>query len=262
MRLGFSPTTAFLLDTGAAYRLAAELELAFVELSADLHEIMPMLQDPKSVRELRRATGVGATVHLAFVDLNVASIVPAARRSAIERTQRGLEFAHAVEAHCAVLHTGLHYLRHPQVEPLVATALEETLGTVAGSSVPIALENLVLTEDDYLRDADALRAVTRRHGLRNTFDFGHAHVEGRRTGSNAIDAYLETLGDDIVHLHVHNNGGERDDHRPTPDGEIDYGPYCDFLRGFDGTICLEVAGGEAGVRASVEHLRALTAEAS
>jgi sugar phosphate isomerase/epimerase len=257
MRLGFSPTTAVMFDLGAAYRLAASLELAFIELSADLYEIMPSLQAPKAVRELQSATGVGATVHLAFVDLNVASMVPAARTTAVERTLRGLDFAHEVGAHCGVLHTGLHYLRHPQVDPLVAAALDATLSAVSGSSVPIVLENLVLTEDDYLRDAAALRDVTRRHAMRNCFDFGHAHVEGTRRGAPVIDHYLETLGDDVLHLHVHNNGGQRDDHRPTSDGEIDYAPYASYLRDFTGTVCLEVTGGEAGIRSSVEHLRGL-----
>jgi sugar phosphate isomerase/epimerase len=257
MRLGFAPSTAFMLDTSAAFRLAADLGLEFVELSADLHEVMPRLQDPSLVRELQRATGVGATVHLSFVDLNIASVVPAARRTSVERTVRGLEFAHAVDAACAVLHSGLQYLRHPVVDPFVAAAVEASLGEVAGSDVPIALENLVLTDDDYVRGPEALRDLTRRHRLANCLDFGHAHVEGTRVGRDRLSEYQSVLGADVIHLHLHNNDGSGDHHRATPDGAIDYAAQCAYLAAFTGTACLEIAGGDAAVRASVTHLRRL-----
>src|SRR5690625_2260767 len=91
MKLGFSPVTAAILDLDEAFELADELELDFIELSHDLHEVMPALQEPGKVQQLSRATGIGTTVHLSFVDLNLASVVPVARETAVERTRRGLE---------------------------------------------------------------------------------------------------------------------------------------------------------------------------
>lgn len=259
MRLGFSPLTAAMLDTAAAFRLADELGLAFLELSHDLHEIVPALQDPAQVAELTRATGIGTTVHLSYVDLNLASLVPAARRQAIDRSLRGLEFADAIGASCAVLHTGKHYLDHPQAEALVAEALDEALAELAGATVPVALENLAVANDDYVRGPEALQRLTERHGLVNCFDFGHAHIEGQRDGHPLVDDYLQVLGERVVHLHVHNNHGAADEHLETPTGTIDYGRYRDLLAGFEGTVCLEILTGEEGVRTSVAHLRALVA---
>lgn len=264
MNLGFSPMTAMLLDTEAAFRLAHELELGFLELDFDLHEVMPSLQDPKRVRELTRATGVGTTLHLSFVDLNLASLIPAARQSAVERTLRGLAYAEEVGATCAVLHTGQHFLRHPQVDPLVWAGLEASLRAVAGSAVTVTLENLVLSELDVLRTPEELRDLTRRHGLRNCLDFGHAHVQATRDGWPALGAYLDVLGADVVHLHLHNNHGDSDEHLGTDEGTLDYAPHRAYLAGFAGTICLEIgtgaAGGAvAGIRASVAHLRRLVA---
>jgi sugar phosphate isomerase/epimerase len=257
MRLGFSPVTAAMLDTAAAFRLADELGLAFVELSHDLHEIAPVLQDPAQVAELSRATGIGTTVHLSYVDLNLASLIPAARRLSIDRSLRGLEFADAVGASCAVLHTGRTYLDHPQANALVADALDDALEQLADSSVPLALENLAVDGGDYVRGPEQLRSLTERHGLVNCLDFGHAHVEGQRDGRPLIDEYLQALGDRVVHLHVHNNHGAADEHLPTPTGTIDYGRYRHLLTGFEGTVCLEILTGEEGVRTSVEHLRGL-----
>ncbi len=258
MRLGFSPMTAHMLDTEAAFRLAAELELDFVELSFDLHEVLPTLQDPKLIRDLTRATGVGTTVHLSYVDLNLASLMPVARRASVERTLAGLAYADQVGAVCGVLHSGMHYLRHPQADALAAAALDDSLSQVAGSSVPIAMENLVLGEDDFLRTPEQLRDLTDRHGLRNCLDTGHAHVQGTREGFAAVDAYLETLGERIVHLHVHGNHGVHDEHLPTDQGTLDYAPYAAYLAKFPGTICLEIGTtGAEGVRASAAHFRRL-----
>jgi sugar phosphate isomerase/epimerase len=256
MRLGFSPATALLLDLEGAFRLAGELALNFIELSADLYEIAPQFQEPARIKALSSATGIGTTVHLSYVDLNIASLIPAARQTAVERTLRGLEFAHQVEASCGVLHSGRHYLRHPLANQLVAEALRASLGALQGSSVPIALENLVLDETDFLQSPAELDSLTREFGLSNCLDFGHAHVEGTACGQARLDDYLTLLNDNIIHLHLHNNHGQRDEHLATPDGTIDYANYREFLSAFGGTICLEISS-EAGVAKSVAHLRAV-----
>ncbi|WMT58651.1 sugar phosphate isomerase/epimerase family protein [Truepera radiovictrix] len=248
--------TAGMLELEAAFRLAESLALDFVELSADLHELAPALQEPARVRELRRHSGVGVTVHLSYVDLNLASLIPAARQTAVERTLRGLEFAHQVEAGCGVLHTGRHYLRHPLADQLVAEALSESLAALKGASVPVALENLVLDEDDYLRTPEELAQLTRQFDLANCLDFGHAHIESNAAGEARLERYLELLDDTLMHLHLHNNHGQRDEHLPTPEGSIDYRCYREFLATFNGTICLEISS-EAGVGRSVAHLRAV-----
>jgi sugar phosphate isomerase/epimerase len=262
MRLGFSPLTAMMLDTEAGFRLAAELRLSFVELTFDLHEVMPALQDPRRMRELSAATGVGTTLHMSFVDLNLASLIPAARRSAVERSERGLAYAAEVGAERAVLHTGQHYLRHPRVDPLVATALDASLGALAGSGVEVVLENLVLSDLDVLRTPEELRDLTDRHGMRNCLDFGHAHVQGTRDGWPALEGYLDALGDRVTHLHLHGNHGAADEHLATDEGTLDYAPYARYLRDFAGTICLEIgpeAAAADGVRGSGRHLRELVA---
>jgi len=257
MRLGFSPTTAMMLDLDASFALADELGLAFVELSADVFEIAPFLQQVDHVRELTRSTGVATTVHLSYVDLNLASLSPAARATAAERSLRGLEYAQAVGASCGVLHTGFKYLHHPQVDPLVEEALRASLQALEGSEVPIVLENLAIGRDDYLRGAQALQEITRRHGMKNCFDVGHAHVEAKRDGVITIRDYIDTLGADILHLHLHDNHGKRDEHLPTGAGSIDYQALRGYFEAFEGTACLEIAGGPDGVRSSVAHLRAL-----
>ncbi len=259
MRLGYSPVTAAMLDLDAAYRLAVELELEFVELSYDLFEAVPQLQSQQQVRELRDATGIGSTLHLSFVDLNLASVAPAARRSAVERTLKGLEYAEAVGSSCGVLHTGRNLIPYPQAAQLAELALEKSLSELSGANVPIALENLALDPGDLIKGPKELQALTERHDMSNCLDFGHAHVEGERKGQRLIGSYLEKMGERLIHLHIHNNYGVNDEHLPTSQGTLLYEGVLQQLTGFGGTACLEIAGGEEAVREAVAHFRGLVA---
>jgi sugar phosphate isomerase/epimerase len=258
MKLGYTPMSAQVLDIDAAFRLAHELRLDFIELSFDLHEVLPDLQAVGRVRELMRTTGIGTTVHLSYVDLNLTSLMPRARQAAIERTLAGLEYAAAVDASCGVLHAGRHYMHHPVADALAEKALAASLEALRDAPVPLALENIALDADDYVQTPHELRAWGERAHIGFCFDFGHAHIQGRREGGDAVGAYLRTLGDRVLHLHVHNNHGLRDEHLPTDQGSLDYRPYAHYLAHFPGTVCLEIEGGGVeGVRESVAHIRGI-----
>lgn len=268
MRLGFAPSTAGILDLDDAFRLAVRLGLEFVELAWDLQELEPRLQPADRVRELTAATGVGTTVHLPFVDLNLASLMPGVRENSVRRVSAGLEYATAVSASVGVLHTGLVPARHPRILAPAAVALDRSLKEL-GCLVPVGLENLALTAHDLLRGSEALARVSGAEGYGNTLDFGHAFVEGyttepaedlgpggREAGEARLRSYRSGLGR-ILHLHLHDNDGTADQHRALGQGRIDWASHAGFLSGFDGTACLEIAGGEAALTRSVEFLRDL-----
>ena len=274
MKLGYSPTTASVLELDEAFGLACELELDFVELAFELQEISASTQPPARVCELSRATGVGVSVHLPFVDLNLASLVPKTRALAVERVQRGLDYAAAVGARCGVLHSGQNPFYHPLAVPLAENALRASFAALR-SEVPVALENLSLSRADFVRGPEALRRLTLEAGFANCFDFGHAFVEGCTVegctqegaeetggacaGDALVENYLNVLGSSIIHLHLHGNDGSADQHLPTDEGRVPYARHAGFLGSFEGTACLEVAGGRDALERSVAHIRSLAA---
>lgn len=269
MQLGFTPLNAMILDVSEAFRLASELELNFIELAFDVHEVLPAAQDVKLVRELTRATGIGVTVHLSYVDLNLASLFPGVRENSVARTNRGLEYAAEVSAICAVLHSGLIPMRHEMMLPFAKAKLEQSLAEIT-PLVPIALENLALNEYDLLRGASELEAITKSVGWGNCIDVGHALVEGCSTaikdgtGTGGLEQgrarLLEYVGglSNTIHLHLQDNDGTGDHHHTL--GSVDGVPWLelrDWLRGFTGTINLEVSDSADNVRQSVRFLRDL-----
>lgn len=270
MRLGFTPLNAMILDTNEAFKLAGELGLDFIELSFDAHEILPSAQDIKLVRELTRATGIGVTLHLSYVDLNLASLFPGVRENSVARTQRGLEYAAEIGATCAVLHSGLIPMRHELLIAIAKQKLEQSLQEIT-PHVPIALENLGLDGYDLLRGVGELEAVTQKIGWGNCIDVGHALVEGCTTdakeggtgglenGRKCLHEYINGLSN-TVHLHLQDNDGSTDQHHTLGSvGGVPWLELREWLRGFRGTINLEINDGADGVRQSVRFLRELVA---
>ena len=156
-----------------------------------------------------------------------------------------------------VLHTGQVPLRHPLALSLAREALEETLALLAPSPIPLALENLALEEGDLLRGPEEVKALLDRFpGLGFCLDVGHALVE---LGPRGPLLYWEALGERLLHLHLHDNHGRKDDHLPVGAGSVPWEALAPLLRGFSGTAALEVGGKEGGVRQSASRLNALLA---
>jgi sugar phosphate isomerase/epimerase len=100
-------------------------------------------------------------------------------------------------------------------------ALTPTLHLTAQAGLKLAIENTVWTGPE---DFNALFAVLRQRGDLPTghvgmcFDLGHANLFGAT--QNNYWRYLDALTRDvrIIHLHLHENFGERDSHLPLFSG--------------------------------------------
>jgi sugar phosphate isomerase/epimerase len=73
-------------------------------------------------------------------------------------------------------------------------------------------------------------------------DAGHTQVEG---GVDMFETYLERFSSRLMHVHLSENDGSRDQHLPlgsVPKGELDWPARIARLKasGYDGTISLEV----------------------
>lgn len=264
MKLGYSSATAGIYAIEEAFRFAESLELDFIELIYDYCDFLGSAQPAKQVRELKRATGIEVSLHLPFIDLNIASLIKLVRQASIEQTLRGLDYGQAIGANLGVMHTGHMFLYQPVALEEAFDALYDSLAQFQHSAVPIALENLGLRIDGLVKGPEMLKQITDRFSMHNCLDVGHIVIEANKSWSepplgteDSIKRYFETLAERIVHLHLCNNNGQDDLHAPTTEGIINFSCYQHYLKAFTGTICLEVAGGREAVRKSVEHIRSL-----
>ena len=65
------------------------------------------------------------------------------------------------------------------------------------------------------------------------FDIGHANTMGQ------IDDMVETFGDRIVNVHIHDNNGQRDEHLTIGDGAIDFDRVLGLLSSYRGNYIIE-----------------------
>jgi sugar phosphate isomerase/epimerase len=251
MKLGFSPLTAG-LNYRQSFDLAAELGL-FLEIAYDQHEIDPRLPGARELAEMGRAAGVGFTVHLPFVDWNLASLVPEMQRLSQERTQQAIAFGAEIGAACGVLHTGLVPLRQPEAIAHAREQLHQALERL-DLFIPVALENLGLNRADLLETPAELQAMLDAHPQYGyCLDVGHARIQ---RGSEGPQEYYQLLHQRLTHFHLHDNHGNWDEHLPCGVGVLDWAWLRGLLRSFKGTVALEVTGGVEGIRQSVALLRA------
>jgi len=255
MRLGYSAVTAGIVDVRQSFEVAARYGLD-IELSSDMAEMFPQLPGPGELAEMGRAAGVGFTLHLPFVDLNLASLIEPAWRTSVDRMLRALEYGAAAGAQVGVLHTGRVPLRHPTLVEMGFERLGLALAEMSQPPIPVAVENLALDDQDLLTTpAELVRVVEEAgEGFGFTLDLPHAFVQG---GVRQIKAYLEAMQASqapLLHLHLHDNNGDRDAHLPVGSGRLPYTDFREDLAGFAGTAALEVSQGEEGVYNSLQVL--------
>ncbi len=251
MKLGFSPLTAG-LDYPQSFDLAAELGL-FLELAYDQHEIDPRLPKAQEVLEMGRAAGVGFTVHLPFIDWNLASLVPSIYKLSLQRTQQAIDFGAEIGASIGVLHTGLIAIRLPLALEHAHYRLGDALGKLQ-LHIPVALENLGLNGHDLLETPDELVYLLERYPQYSFCqDVAHALLQ---RGPDGNVEYHHLLQHRLTHWHLCDTPGDWDAHMPCGDGMVDWEWVRTKLAGFEGTVALEVTGGQQGVRRSLELIKA------
>lgn len=71
--------------------------------------------------------------------------------------------------------------------------------------------------------------------VRFILDFGHANVS-----DYSIEEYIEKLEKYLMHLHISDNDGTRDQHKPIGTGNIDYYNVFKLLKNYNELYCLEI----------------------
>jgi len=197
-------------------------------------------ETPADLRKrLRKVLAAFAAVsmHGPLGNASLASINPGIWRESLRQHLAAVEVASDIGATVLVTHPG--DLRDPRFADEFTRLSREALAQLAsrGSEVgvTIAVENCGPYHAGIDRTAADLAAlVASAKELRACLDIGHGAVNGNTA------ELVSLLGDRIVHLHVHDNHGKRDEHLPMGRGTIDYSVLAPVLEHFEGMAIAEV----------------------
>jgi Sugar phosphate isomerases/epimerases len=160
------------------------------------------------------------TAHMPYDDVD-ADLIPL---EAIEkRMVKWLDTVARLGASIAVFHTVKTLLRDPlevNIE-FFRTITREAVDR----GITVAVENR-LEKDLFGSSPGDLKALaeTIGEGIGVCLDVGHANI------TKNLQQFLSTLGDVVVELHLHDNDGSRDLHKPPQTGTVNWGLIMQWLK--------------------------------
>jgi sugar phosphate isomerase/epimerase len=208
--------------------LAAILELGLAPEIAfkgtDLDQLLPA--QLAALAAQLTASGRRPTVHAPFFDLSPGAMEPLVRAVTLQRLTQALQAAANLGAHLMVVHPGYDRWRYPNLAAAWVDQATETLAPLVAQAAAcdcrLALENI------YEETPDTLLALVERLDspwFGHCFDIGHWRLFG--TVSQA--EWLSAIAPRLLHLHLHDNHGQSDEHLPVGEGTIDFAPLLQRL---------------------------------
>lgn len=159
-------------------------------------------------------------VHGPFLDLYPTSPDPEVVAVARRRHEQALRAAAALDARVYVAHlNSIPLITNPDYRERfvpAAAAFWSSMADRAGSS-----ETTIVLENMWERGPGLQKQVVREADhpyVKASFDNGHALVFSLRDAGT----WIRELGSDLAHLHLHDNDGAHDEHRPVGQGTEDW----------------------------------------
>lgn len=196
-----------------------------------------------------RKSGMAASVHGAFIDVNPGSNDTDIRELSRRRCRESCEIALALGAENVVFHSSAFpFLRGAYLENWAVSCASFYEELVTQYPVRIYIENAQDLDPTPLRRLME-QICSDRIGV--CLDIGHIHYS--RT---SVSQWFDQLGQWIRYLHLSDNVGEFDDHLPLGKGSVDWDHVNRLWESLDKNIPVTLeTGGLESTRESIRFLR-------
>lgn len=269
MKLGLSSLLFVRTSIEEAIQASAELGTKCIEIIYDIPHFPPGYDQRQlaSLKEIIDSHELEVSVHSSFWDLNPASHHRELLELTLKQARLSIDACRALGGEIVAVHFGKCPI--PEAKEFLEGAkrryrgfIKQCLCYAQERGVTLALENAGGQPNIYPSTAEELgQFVVGLEGAKITFDIGHAHLAERKMGRKAtgrtIADVIRDLKGYLVHIHVHDNHGEHDEHLLPGEGEIDFKPAADALReiGYRGIVIVELWKPEAPKQAARKGLK-------
>lgn len=206
-----------LLETTLPELLERRLQPEVAFLGPDLDQVAPSSLERAGA--MLANAGLEVTVHAPFHDLNPGGLEPLVVEATRHRFVQTLDAAERLGARLVVFHPGYEHWKYGGRDYLwLEQSLRfwpEFVARAGRQKYLLAVENIFEIEPSTLAK---LLTELDSPWIGHCFDVGHWHLFSDRS----LDEWFAALGPQIIHLHLHDNFGQADDHLPVGEGEIDF----------------------------------------
>lgn len=238
--------------------ICARLGLDFVELNTNFPLQQVHRMDPKKMRELAEKHGIFYTIHLND-EMPVADFNPLVADGYRKAVLEVIEFAKQTGIQVLNMHIseGARFTTPQRIIYFYEAYREDYLRgirqfrdacetAIGDSGIHICMENSK-AYFDFQKEALDLLLESPAFGL--TLDTGHNHCSGY-----ADEGWIRQRKNRLLHMHLHDAKGARQDHQPLGQGEMALPAFLDLAQDTHCTVLLEVKT-VAGLRDSVRWIR-------
>lgn len=167
------------------------------------------------------------SIHAPFYDLNLGAIDSQIQKTTLARMEWAFVTAKRLNAHQIVIHPGYGPISKKQdfsswlerAKPVIENLIE----MAEKHQVKIAFENIF---DDRPDNLELLLKTVPSKMVGICLDVGHFNVFSQVR----MQTWLDTLGEHIIELHLHDNDGESDQHLAIGDGNFNFSPIKKWLK--------------------------------
>lgn len=168
------------------------------------------------------------TLHAMFSDVNIAGQDPLLREISRLRCQQSFEVGKALNTDTILFHTGnkgtKHYGSQEQFKERFITFWKEFIKEFEEAGIIAVIENVFEETPAYCLQ---LFEEINSPNLKLALDTGHVNLYAPDT--NVID-WINIYGENLYHLHIHNNFKTNDDHSNFNNGTLDFNTILSTIK--------------------------------
>ncbi len=176
-------------------------------------------EEARQLAETLLGNDLLCTIHGPFMDLSPGGVDRRIKEVTFDRFSRTIELGSLFKPRAIVFHPGYEKWKF---DGNINIWLESSLSTWLPLVKEAKERGLILAiENVFEENPDPLRMLLQKIGSPNfrfCFDSGHCHVFSK----SPLSQWIETLGEYLVEVHLHDNQGEMDDHLPIGEGRFDF----------------------------------------
>ena len=206
------------------------------------------LNSIKKIKKILEKNQINVTaIHMPVKDIDISSYDEYDRVKSVREIEKTIMTAFWLNAETVIVHPGGNYENKNDLLKKIETSIKSLQEIVEFSKkwgIKIALENrLPGILGDNITDLKTILEKIPSNQLGICLDTGHYHINKCLNEQSGVDFGEEfhVLGKDVIHIHIHDNDGVRDQHLLPGDGKIDWNSFFKFIKkiNYNGKLIIE-----------------------